>query len=132
MLRFTQSRTFKECLPAVLGAIPDDWRGTTYKNANLLGRAAFANNLSSLAASGEPITVESVAHLGISEDYFRVSSNMTTTLEHVLAEESGLPIDQIFTFGSNKMNVVAVALVVGRAGSHVDLYVTPAWMHLPV
>jgi len=94
----------------VLRSIPDDWRGTTYKNSNLLGRAGFSRGLADLAASGQPVTVASLAAVGIAEDYFRVSSNMTTTLEHVLAEDAGVPIDQVFTFASRKMPIIALGL----------------------
>eukprot|EP00041_Stephanoeca_diplocostata_P002432 m.26534 g.26534 ORF g.26534 m.26534 type:complete len:614 (+) comp13342_c0_seq2:126-1967(+) len=109
--------TIKNALPAILEVIPQDWRGTTYKNHALLGRAAFAKRLAELAASGRTITTEAVEEIGTSEDYFRVASNFTTTLEAVLAEEANVPIDQVFTFGSNVMPVVAACLTTKGLGS---------------
>jgi cysteine synthase A len=115
----TTQVALKDALPAVLASIPADWRGTTYNNSNLLGRQAFSENLSKLISSGQPITTESVYDLGISEDYFRVSSNMNTTLEMALSEKMNIPIEQIFTFGSNAMPILAVGLT---ASGTVDLY----------
>jgi cysteine synthase A len=111
--------TLLDSLPAVLKAIPNDWRGTTYRNENLLERDGFSKSLYKLLQSGDPITTESLYGVGISEDYFRVSSNMNTTLEMALSEQSAIPIDQIFTFGSKTLPVLAVAITAGRP---VDLY----------
>jgi len=57
--------------------------------------------------------------LGISEDYFRVSSNFTTLLELVLAEINSLPVDNVFTFGSTTMPVIAVAMATKQP---IDVY----------
>lgn len=35
----------------LLAAMPQEWRGTTYKNSHLLGRAKFAEQLVELIAS---------------------------------------------------------------------------------
>jgi cysteine synthase A len=115
----TTQVSLKDALPAVLSSIPADWRGTTYNNSDLLGRTVFSERLSKLISSGTPITTDAVYNLGISEDYFRVSSNMNTTLELALSEEMALPIEQIFTFGSKTMPILAVGLT---ASGPVDLF----------
>lgn len=98
-------------LPRILSVIPDEWRGTTFKNSNLLGRERFAQNLSALIQSkGDTITTEDLVNLGNAEDYLRVSSNVSSVLEFVLASEMGFDISRVFTFGSTVMPIVAAAL----------------------
>jgi len=100
----------KQALPDILSNIPDHWYGTTYNNSNLLGREGFCKNIKEMIISGEPITKELLHAAGNAEDYFRVSSNLTTLLEIILSEQSKLPVDQVLTFGSNTIPVLAVCL----------------------
>ena len=65
------------------------------------------------------VTMQEMDSVGTSEDYFRVSSNFTTLCEMTLAELNALPVEQVFTFGSTKMPVVAIAMATKRA---VNLY----------
>ena len=41
-------------LPQLVEAIPQEWRGTTFKNSNLLGREGFARGWVPHCACGEP------------------------------------------------------------------------------
>jgi len=103
-------------LPQILGSIPPAWRGTTFNNSNLLGREKFAANLNALVntkVNGDTISTEELKAIGNAEDYFRVSSNMSTTLELVLAEQLGLQVAQVFTFASATMPIVTAALASG-------------------
>jgi len=108
----------------ILGAIPDEWNGTTFKNDNLLGREGFARNLTKLLShkteTGEPITTTDLVNLGNAEDYLRVATNVSTTLEFFLARAKGYPIEQVFTFGSKTMSIVAV--LINSAPKTVHLY----------
>jgi cysteine synthase A len=71
--------------------LPREWRGTTFNNSNLLGREGFACRLHDLltrrAFSGEPLVSEDLVDLGQAEDYLRVASNVTTTLEAIHARQ---------------------------------------------
>ena len=101
-------------LPQIVDALPQEWRGTTFKNSNLLGREGFAKNLAALlekteAANGT-ITTEDLVEVGNAEDYLRVSSNVSSTLEMALGLAQGLPIAQVFTFSSVTMPILATLL----------------------
>jgi len=101
-------------IPDILAAMPQDWRGTTFNNLMLHGREGFAMRLDALleskAASGSTITTEDLARLGNAEDYLRVASNISTTLEMALAQEKGLDMSQVFTFGSKNFPILAACL----------------------
>ena len=99
-----------EKLRNILNSIPDEWRGTTYKNHILVGRSKFAENLMKL----DEITTEKLTLIGNAEDYFRVSNNISTLYELVLAQEKDLPVEQVFTFASKVMGIVAVAKASGK------------------
>lgn len=103
----------KDALPTILNSLPIEWRGTTFKNSNLLGRGQFCANLCDLIASkGSKVTTQDLIDLGNAEDYLRVSSNISTLLEVVLATEVGYDVSQIFSFSSKAMPIVAVLLTV--------------------
>eukprot|EP00039_Didymoeca_costata_P001606 m.53695 g.53695 ORF g.53695 m.53695 type:complete len:624 (+) comp10879_c0_seq1:69-1940(+) len=108
----------KAALPSILQNMPIGWRGTTFRNARLLGRETFANNLGSLIASKTPITTDTLFALGNAEDYLRVATNISCTLEFVLACKYDYTVTQVFTFGSTKMPLVAVALVTKTGNVH--------------
>lgn len=104
-------------VPQILDALPEAWRGTTFNNSNLLGRATFAERLAALlvtkdgeGASAKPLTKAELLAVGNAEDYFRVSSNVSTTLEVCLALQRNVAIEQVFTFASAAMPIVAAAL----------------------
>jgi len=102
-------------LPNLLANIPHEWRGTTFKNSNLLGRATFAANLNNLILEkGGAITSEDLVGIGNAEDYLRVSSNVSSVLEYVLAIQHGYDITQVFTFASTKMAYLVLMLTAGK------------------
>jgi len=111
-------------LPQLLQALPSDWRGTTFNNSALLGRSGFSTKLVDMilrkANEGGVIETADIAEVGNAEDYMRVATNISTTLEVVLAQEAGCQVDQVFTFASTTMNIVAVALT--SKGLTVHLY----------
>jgi len=114
------AKTMQHYLPQILGNMPSDWRGTTFNNSDLLGRSGFSSKLMDLilekANNGGEIGTEELKEVGNAEDYMRVATNISTTLETVLALEVGCGVEQVFTFASNTMNIVAVALTAkGRA-----------------
>ena len=100
----------RAAIEAVLAAMPKEWKGTTFNNSNLLGRAAFIRNLSTLLNSCQPITATSLAQLGQAEDYARVATNVSTMLEAYLAQARCYDVDHVFTFASAAMPVVAVLM----------------------
>jgi cystathionine beta-lyase/cystathionine gamma-synthase len=121
--------TDKLIISQILAALPADWNGTTFKNDKLLGRNGFALNLNRLIATvSEQRTVINTADLeslGNAEDYLRVASNISTTLEVFLGRQRDLPVDQVFTFSSQTMPVIAVVLTTEKPvklffGSHTD------------
>ena len=102
--------------------LPREWRGTTFNNSNLLGREGFACRLHDLltrrAISGEPLISEDLVHLGQAEDYLRVASNVTTTLEAIHARQSGLSVSHAYSFPSAlRMPIAAVVLTTDRAAA---------------
>jgi hypothetical protein len=94
----------------ILASLPGEWLGTTFKNSQLLGREGFAENLNALLSRNEPVTVDDLEALGNAEDYLRVATNISTTLEVFLARERGYHVSQVFTFASARMPIVAVVL----------------------
>jgi cystathionine beta-lyase/cystathionine gamma-synthase len=101
----------KEALPAIVASLPAEWRGTTFKNSKLLGREKFSTRVADLViAKGANITTQDLVDLGNAEDYLRVSSNISSMLEVVLATERDMDISQVFTFASNHMPIIAVLL----------------------
>lgn len=81
------------------------------KNSNLLGRSTFAANLNNLILEkGGSITTQDLVDIGNAEDYLRVSSNISSVLEYVLAIQHDYDISQVFTFASTKMPYLAVLL----------------------
>ncbi len=100
---------------SILEAMPAEWRGTTFNNSNLLGREGFTSNLQSLLkrklADGETAcSSEELEKLGMAEDYLRVASNVSTTLEAFLARRRGYDVSQVFSFASTTMPIVAILL----------------------
>lgn len=103
--------SLKKALPAIITSLPAEWRGTTFKNSKLLGREKFSSRLADLVISKEiDITTDDLVELGNAEDYLRVSSNVSSLLEVVLATERGMDISQVFTFASKNMPIIAVLL----------------------
>ena len=84
----------RAALPKLLAAVPGEWRGTTFKNHNLLGRRQFAENMVELINSKEKYTEEDMVSIGNAEDYLRVASNVSATLELSLARVRGVDVDQ--------------------------------------
>jgi hypothetical protein len=62
-------------LPEILLAMPDAWRGTTFKNSALLGRTGFSTKLANLilhkAKDGSKINTSDLVEVGNAEDYLR-------------------------------------------------------------
>ena len=105
----------RSALPKLLAALPSEWRGTTFKNHNLLGRRQFAENMAQLIHSDkQEYTEEDMVAVGNAEDYLRVASNVSTTLELSLARVRGLDVDQVWSFASTRMPVLAVLLTAGN------------------
>merc|ERR1712063_26052 len=118
----SENMTAKEVIAQFISAIPSEWQGTTFKNHNLLGREGFASNLNNLLAkkSASDITTSDLEELGNAEDYLRVATNVATSLEVFLAREKNLTVEQVFTFASTTMPIVAVVLTTKKP---VHLYV---------
>lgn len=108
----------QQVIAEILTAIPSEWKGTTFKNHNLLGREQFCDNLTALLSkresSKEPISTNDLIDLGNAEDYLRVATNIATTLEYFLAKEKGMSVDRVYTFASTAMPIVAVALTANK------------------
>eukprot|EP00038_Savillea_parva_P030138 m.75787 g.75787 ORF g.75787 m.75787 type:complete len:638 (+) comp9019_c0_seq2:73-1986(+) len=109
------SSLFRTYIPSILESMPSDWRGTTFNNSNLLGRETFTKILVTLlqhkqSAGHTHVGTEELSALGNAEDYLRVATNISSTLEAALASAVGLDVAQVFTFGSTTMPIVAVAL----------------------
>merc|ERR1712137_1350614 len=121
----SENMTAKEVIAQFISAIPSEWQGTTFKNHNLLGREGFASNLNNLLAkkSASDITTSDLEELGNAEDYLRVATNVATSLEVFLAREKGFTVDQVFTFASTTMPIIAVVLTVKKP---VHLYIGDA------
>ena len=104
----------RAALPKLLAAVPGEWRGTTFKNHNLLGRRQFAENMADLIKSNkEEYTEEDMVAVGNAEDYLRVASNVSTTLELTLARVRDIDVDQVWSFASTRMPVLSVLLTAG-------------------
>jgi len=121
-----QDPATRELITQLLNVMPQEWKGTTFRNENLLGREQFAENLTHLIASkapkdASPLTTAELEELGNAEDYLRVATNIATTLEVFLGRERGYSVDQVFTFSSVTMPVIAVVLTAGSTPVH--LYV---------
>lgn len=105
-------------LGGLLDNLPEDWRGTTFKNSQLLGREQFSGRLLGLLDRQTPVTTEELVALGNAEDYLRVATNISTTLECVLAKrkDPSWGVQQVWSFASANMPFIAVGLVsAGRA-----------------
>lgn len=101
----------RAALKSLLPKLPEEWRGTTFKNSNLLSREGFSANVINLISARIPeeITTADLTSLGNAEDYLRVSSNISTLLELALSVERGYNnVSQVFTFASTAMPIVAV------------------------
>ena len=95
--------------------MPEEWLGTTFRNTHLLGREGFSANLKVLLAAKardaeSTITKAELVALGEAEDYLRVATNVSTTLEALLAFERGLDPARVFSFASVTMPIIAVCL----------------------
>lgn len=116
-------------LPQIVASIPSDWRGTTFKNSALLGRKGFETKLSELmlrkANDGGEIDTEDLLSVGNAEDYMRVATNISTTLEMALSQSAGCSVENVFTFASTTMPVVAVALTAKQRPVHLYLGAEP-------
>ena len=102
--------------------LPKEWRGTTFNNSNLLGREGFACCLLDLlarrGADRQPVTSADLEALGQAEDYLRVATNVTATLEALIARRAGLTISRVFTFPSEvRMPIAAVVLAAETAAT---------------
>ncbi len=101
----------------IVDNMPREWRGTTFRNSNLLGREKFSQGLIQLLDSRSaenPITTEDLDALGMAEDYLRVASNVSTTLETLIARRKGCICSQVISFGSLVMPIVAVAITTSK------------------
>ena len=88
----------------------------------MLGRGNFAANLNNLILEkGGAITAQDLVDIGNAEDYLRVSSNISSVLEYVLAIQHDYDISQVYTFASTKMPYFAVLLSVDKP---VHVYLT--------
>ena len=118
------TKIVEKYLPQILTAIPSEWRGTTFNNSDLLGREKFSARLSDLmtekSGKGENITTEDLVRIGNAEDYLRVATNISTTLEMVLAQLADHPVQQVFVFASTTMPIISVLLT--SKGKTVHLY----------
>eukprot|EP01094_Clydonella_sp_ATCC50884_P030464 TRINITY_DN994_c1_g1_i1.p1 TRINITY_DN994_c1_g1~~TRINITY_DN994_c1_g1_i1.p1 ORF type:complete len:634 (-),score=226.79 TRINITY_DN994_c1_g1_i1:337-2178(-) len=127
MATLVSYETLNRYLPQILEQLPEDWRGTTFNNKNLLSRAGFAKNLHTLLsqkeATGGAISTPDLTAVGNAEDYLRVSSNISTTLEVALGLARGYDVSQVFTFSSRAMPFVAVGLT---SSAPVHVYVGDA------
>lgn len=116
------AKVIGQYLPQILGAMPAEWRGTTFKNSALLGRKGFEQRLGELilrkANDGGEIDTVDLVQVGNAEDYMRVATNISTTLEMALAAEAGCDVEHVFTFASATMNIVAVALTAHQTPVH--------------
>eukprot|EP00732_Lithocolla_globosa_P001106 Lithocolla_globosa_v1_NODE_498_length_3887_cov_84.322025.p2 type:complete len:620 gc:universal NODE_498_length_3887_cov_84.322025:1893-34(-) len=106
-------------VPKILEAMPADWRGTTFRNSKLLGRAEFGKNVEQLLLEKEKkgettITTKEVESLGNAEDYLRVATNISTLLELCLAVKKDIELSQVLTFASKKMPVISILLTVDK------------------
>ena len=102
----------------LLSEMPEEWLGTTFRNTYLLGREGFSANLKALLAAKardaeSTITKAELMALGEAEDYLRVATNVSTTLEALLAFERGLDPARVFSFASGTMPIIAVCLTSG-------------------
>lgn len=93
-------------LKQILSEMPTEWRGTTFANNVLLGRNVFSENLMKL----NTFSHDNLAGLGNAEDYMRVSSNISTIYELVMAQKNGLSVDNVFSFGSVTMPIIALGI----------------------
>jgi len=118
-----EKSSVKSALPNIIANFSVEWRGTTFNNSNLLGRAAFCDKMKALiAAKGNEITSQDLVDLGNAEDYLRVPSNISTTFELALACAKGYDeVDRVFTFSSCAMPIIAVLLT---CGTPAHLYIT--------
>ena len=109
-------------LDALIDSMPDEWRGTTFDNRKLLGREDFSARLAALLESGKKVGTNSLEALGVAEDYLRVATNVSTTLEACLAHaRRGYDVTRVFTFASERMPLVAVLLATPIGGA-IHLY----------
>ena len=72
------------------------------------------------SSKGETITTEDLIGIGNAEDYLRVATNISTTLEMVLAQLEDQPVQQVFVFASTTMPIISVLLT--SKGKTVHLY----------
>lgn len=109
-------------MQSLLDNLPEDWRGTTFKNSELLGREQFSDNLLGLIDRQAPITTQELEALGNAEDYLRVATNISTTLECVLAKQKNPTwgVEHVWSFASTTMPFIAVGLI--SAGRTVHLF----------
>ena len=114
------ARTLAVCrfVRQLLAEMPEEWLGTTFRNTHLLGREGFSANLKALLAAKardaeSTITKAELVALGEAEDYLRVATNVSTTLEALLAFERGLDPARVFSFASVTMPIIAVCLTAG-------------------
>ena len=104
-----------ESLSSIVTNLPNDWAGTTFSNLDLLGRSGFCDRLSKLLTTSETPTSSELTSLGNAEDYLRVSSNISATLELHLSQLSGLDhVDRVFTFSSDTFPVIAAVMASQR------------------
>ncbi|ORY46754.1 hypothetical protein BCR33DRAFT_783237 [Rhizoclosmatium globosum] len=109
------TKDLRRVMPSILSQLPSEWRGTTFANKTLLGRSVFAERVLSLVSSKvakceEQVTSTELSGLGVAEDYFRVSSNVSVLLELALASDAALKVDDVLSFASVSMPVIAVLL----------------------
>ncbi|GMH84181.1 hypothetical protein TL16_g09841 [Triparma laevis f. inornata] len=101
---------FKSALPSILKNIPSDWYGTTFANLALKSRQPWSDSLLTLlSVKKDSITTSDLDSLGNAEDYWRVSSNISCLLETYYAVFYDIKIDNIFTWTSDSMPVIASA-----------------------
>lgn len=80
--------SFAGLLARVIDQIPAEWHGTTFKNKVLFGREEWSRKFIALVYSkGNKISTKDLSDLGNAEDYMRVSTNISTLYETVLANK---------------------------------------------
>lgn len=116
-----------ELVTQLISSMPEEWRGTTFNNSNLLGRDEFAARFDKLVGENREFSTDDLISLGNAEDYLRVATNVCTTLEILLARKYGLTVSQVFTFSSARMGLAAILLTVS-APVHLFTGHEPEWL----
>jgi len=106
--------SLKTCLHAVkniLENLPSSWVELTTHRLDIYNEAKaksqFLQQLTSLQASGD-YSRETLESLPTAYDYIRLGHPLSSVLEWLLAEINGLTSEQVITFDSNTMPILAI------------------------